>query len=159
MSFFKFDETNVSKGFELVAEGKYEATIINATAKYFQGHPTLDLDFEIRSDVPQNHQGEKIRYNTFYFHNDNPEFKENNIKKINSLLGACAFPHDTTFNSAEEMAKQLFNKSLLITVKHQADKKDKTKIYPKAKFFDKSKVNSPTQVGEPIIVGDSDLPF
>ena len=31
-SFFKFDETNVNTGFELVAEGKYEAVIVNAEA-------------------------------------------------------------------------------------------------------------------------------
>lgn len=28
MSFFKFDEENASAGFELVAEGKYEAVIV-----------------------------------------------------------------------------------------------------------------------------------
>jgi hypothetical protein len=32
MSFFKFDEENASTGFELVAEGKYEAVIVNAEA-------------------------------------------------------------------------------------------------------------------------------
>src|SRR5437763_16790 len=129
MSFFKFDETNVSTGFELVAEGKYEAIVINATAKEFQGHPTLDLDFEIRSDVPQSHQGSKILYNTFYFHNDNPEYQENNIKRINSLIAACGFPNGVAFKSAEDMANQLFNKSLVITVKHQEDKNDKSKKY------------------------------
>jgi len=159
MSFFKFDETNVSKGFEVVAEGKYEAIIVNATAKYFQGHPTLELDFEIRSDVPQPYQGEKVLYNTFYFHNDNPEYQENNIKRINSLIAACGFPDGVSFANAEDMAKQLFNKSLLITVKHQEDKKDNTKKYPKARFFNKSKVDSPSQVGEPFTIGDEDLPF
>ncbi|MGR2746515.1 DUF669 domain-containing protein [Bacillus sp. N6] len=159
MSFFKFDETNVSTGFELVAEGKYEASVINATAKDFQGNPTLELDFEIRSDVPQPHQGAKILYNTFYFHNDNPEYQENNIKRINSLIAACGFPNGTSFNSADDMANKLFNKSLLITVKHQEDRNDKTKKYPKARYFDVSKVNSPSPVGEPITIGDQDLPF
>jgi hypothetical protein len=159
MSFFKFDKTNVSTGFELVAEGKYEAVIQNAVAKDFQGHPTLELDFEIRSDVSQPHQGAKILYNTFYFHNDNPEYQENNIKRINSLIDACGFPDGTEFNNADDMAKKLYNKSLLITVKHQEDKKDKTKKYAKAKYFDVSKVNSPSPVGEPITIGDSDLPF
>ena len=56
-------------------------------------------------------------------------------------------------------ANKLFNKSLLITVKHQEDKKDKTKKYAKAKYFDVSKVDSPVQVGKPIAVGDDDLPF
>lgn len=159
MSFFKLDKNNVSTGYELVAEGKYEALIINAEAKDFQGHPTLNLDFEIRSDVPQNHQGAKILYNTLYFHNDNPEYQENNIKRINSLIAACGFPDGYEFKDANDMAKQLFNKNLLITVKHQEDKNDKTKKYAKARFFDESKVNPPQQQGAPITVGSDDLPF
>jgi len=159
MSFFKFDSENVSTGFELVAEGKYEAIVLNTEVKDFQGHPTLNLDFEIRSDVPQNHQGAKILYNTLYFHNDNPEYHENNIKRINSLIAACGFPHGQSFNSADDMAKQLLNKNLIITVKHQEDKNDKNKKYPKARFFDKSSVNPPMQTRAPITVGEDDLPF
>ena len=61
MSFFKFDADNASTSFELVAEGKYEATIINAEAGLTQaGDDKLTVDFEIRSDVPQNHQGTKV---------------------------------------------------------------------------------------------------
>lgn len=54
MSFFKFDEENASTNFELVAEGKYEATVLNAEAGLTQaGKDKLQVDFEIRSDVPQ----------------------------------------------------------------------------------------------------------
>ncbi|MBT2615102.1 DUF669 domain-containing protein [Bacillus sp. ISL-78] len=159
MSFFKFDEENVSIGFELVAEGKYEAIIINANAQDFQGHPTLNLDFEIRSDVPQAHQGAKILYNTLYFHNDDPEYKENNIKRINSLIKACGFPNGVEFKDSDDMAKQLFNKNLVITVKHQEDKKDKSKKYAKARFFDASKVSPPEQAGPSITICDDDIPF
>lgn len=159
MSFFKLDKNNVSTGFELVTEGKYEAQIINVEAKDFQGHPTLNLDFEIRSDVPQAHQGAKILYNTLYFYNANPEYQENNIKRINSLIAACGFPDGQEFKDAADMANQLFNKNLLITVKHQEDKNDKNKKYAKARFFDESKVNPPQQTGPTITVGDSELPF
>lgn len=158
MSFFKFDETNVSSGFELIAEGKYEAIVINAAVKEFQGHPTLELDFEIRSDVEQPHQGAKVLYNTFYFHNDNPEYQENNIKRINSLIKSCGFPNGTEFKNGDDMANQLFNKTLLITVKHQEDKNDKTKKYPKARFFDESRVGSSNQGGT-MDISDDDLPF
>lgn len=49
-----FDETNVSTGnFEMVEEGKYEATIINAKAEEFQGNYNIGFDVEIRSDVEQ----------------------------------------------------------------------------------------------------------
>ncbi|MGQ7114786.1 DUF669 domain-containing protein, partial [Escherichia sp. TWPC-MK] len=61
MSFFQFDETNVNTGFELVAEGKYEAVIVNAEAGKTQaGKDKLSIDFEIRSDVTQHHQGAKV---------------------------------------------------------------------------------------------------
>jgi len=159
MSFFKFDAENVSTGYELVAEGRYEAIIINANVQMFQGHPTLNLDFEIRSDVPQAHQGAKILYNTLYFYNDNPEYQENNIKRINSLIKACGFPNGVEFKDADDMARQLFNKNLVITVKHQEDKNDKTKKYAKARFFDVSKATPPLPTGEPINIGDDDLPF
>ncbi|PFP72667.1 porphobilinogen deaminase, partial [Bacillus cereus] len=65
MSFkFKFDEENVSQGFGLVEEGKYEVTIIAAEAKEWQGQYSIGFDVEIRSDIEQKHQGAKN--NTLY---------------------------------------------------------------------------------------------
>jgi len=158
MSFFKFDEENASVAFELVAEGKYEAVILNAEAGKTQaGKPKLTVDFEVRSDVPQNHQGAKIQYNTFTFDH------EVSVKIVNSLLKACGFPHGHPFNSAEDMAKQLISKNLKITVKHEEyDKvvdgvKEKRKA-AKAKYYDVSDVNPIMSAGA-ITIGDSDLPF
>lgn len=154
MSFFKLDTENVSSGFELVAEGKYEAVIVNAEPKQTQaGKPMLNVDFEIRSDVNQPHQGSKVLYNNFTFEH------EVAVKIVNSLLKACGFPHGQSFNSPEEMAQALFNKHLEITVKHEADRNDPAKKYAKAKYYDVSKVNAPQQNGPSITVGDSDLPF
>ncbi|MGH0601499.1 DUF669 domain-containing protein [Bacillus mycoides] len=157
MSFFKFDKTNVSTGFELVAEGKYEAVIQNAVAGLTEKNkPKVTVDFEIRSDVPQQHQGEKLRYNTFTFEH---EFA---IKSVNSLLSACGFNDDHVFNSSEELAKQLINKNLKITVKHEeydkfVDGQKQKRTVAKAKYYDLSEVN-PVTSGPAVTIGD-DLPF
>lgn len=159
MSFFKFDEENASAGFELVAEGKYEATIVNAEGGKTQaGKDKLSVDFEIRSDVPQNHQGAKVLYNTFTFEH------EVAVKIVNSLLKACGFPNGHPFKDPEDMAQQLFGKNLQITVKHEeydkvVDGKKEKRTAAKAKYYDTSKVDAPTPQGAPVNVGSEDLPF
>lgn len=158
MSFFKFDEENASTGFELVAEGKYEAVVLNAEAGKTQaGKPKLTVDFEIRSDVPQNHQGAKIQFNTFTFEH------EVAVRIVNSLLKACGFPNNHSFSSADDMAKQLINKNLKITVKHEeyekvVDGEKQKRTAAKAKYYDVSDVN-PISQGGGIHIGDDDLPF
>lgn len=158
MSFFKFDETNVNTGFELVAEGKYEAVIVNAEAGKTQaGKDKLSVDFEIRSDVPQNHQGAKVLYNMFTFEH------EVSVRIVNSLLKACGFGNNHAFTSAEDMGKQLINKNLKITVKHEeyekvVDGKKEKRTAAKAKYYDVSDVN-PVTSANPVVVGDDDLPF
>jgi hypothetical protein len=158
MSFFKFDEENASTGFELVAEGKYEAVIFNAEAGKTQaGKPKLSVDFEIRSDVPQNHQGAKVLYNTFTFDH------EVSVRIVNSLLKASGFANNHAFNSPEDMAKQLINKNLKITVKHEeydkvVDGVKQKRTAAKAKYYDVSDVNPLMQTGG-ITIGDDDLPF
>lgn len=158
MSFFKFDEENASTGFELVAEGKYEAVIVNAEAGKTQGgKPKLSVDFEIRSDVPQNHQGAKILYNTFTFEH------EVSVKIVNSLLKACGFTNKHSFSSPDDMGKQLINKNLKITVKHEEYEKEvdgvkQKRTAAKAKYYDVSDVNPVTQSGG-FTISDDDIPF
>jgi hypothetical protein len=158
MSFFKFDEENASTGFELVAEGKYEAVIVNAAAGKTQaGKPKMSVDFEIRSDVPQSHQGAKVLYNTFTFEH------EVSVRIVNSLIKACGFPNGHPFSSPDDMAKQLINKNLKITVKHEeyekvVDGEKQKRTAAKAKYYDVSDVNPLMQTGG-ITIGDDDLPF
>lgn len=159
MSFFKFDESNASTGFELVAEGKYEAVIVNAEAGKTQASkPKLSVDFEIRSDVPQNHQGAKVLFNTFTFEH------EVSVRIVNSLIKACGFPNGHPFSSPEDMAKQLINKNLKITVKHESYEKivdgvKQDRTAAKAKYYDLSDVNPVAQSSEPFTIGDDDIPF
>ncbi|WP_257153158.1 DUF669 domain-containing protein [Bacillus toyonensis] len=156
-SFFKFDETNVNTGYEIVSEGKYEAVIVNAEAGKTQaGKDKLSIDFEIRSDVPQHHQGAKVLYNMFTFEH------EVSVRIVNSLLKACGFGHNHNFASAEDMGKQLLNKNLQITVKHEeydkiVDGQKQKRTVAKAKYYDVSDVN-PITSGPAVIIGD-DLPF
>jgi Ser-tRNA(Ala) deacylase AlaX len=158
MSFFKFDESNASTGFELVAEGKYEAVIVNAVAGLTADKkPKLTVDFEIRSDVPQNHQGAKILYNTFTFEH------EVAVRIVNSFIKACGFSNNHEFHSADDMANQLINKNLKITVKHEeydkvVDGVKQKRTAAKAKYYDVSDVNPVMQDGG-FTIGDDDLPF
>ncbi|MBG9616444.1 DUF669 domain-containing protein [Bacillus cereus] len=157
MSFFKFDSENVNTGYELVSEGKYEAVIVNAEAGKTQaGKDKLSIDFEIRSDVPQHHQGAKVLYNMFTFEHDI------SVRIVNSLLKACGFGNNHAFTSPEDMGKQLLNKNLQITVKHEeydkiVDGHKQKRIAAKAKYYDVSEVNSITR-GPAVTLGD-DLPF
>ncbi|PGA89898.1 DUF669 domain-containing protein [Bacillus toyonensis] len=158
MSFFKFDETNVNTGFELVAEGKYEVIVTNAVAgKTQNAKDKLTVDFEICSDVTQNHQGAKVLYNMFTFEH------EVSVRIVNSLLKACGFSNNHSFTSADDMAKQLINKNLKITVKHEEYEKEvdgqkQKRTAAKAKYYDPSDVN-PITSGPAITIGDDDLPF
>lgn len=158
MSFFKFDEENASAGWELPAEGKYEAVIVNAEPrKTSAGKPMMNVDFEIRSDVPQNHQGAKVLYNTFTFEH------EVSVRIVNSLLKACGFANNHAFSSPEDMAKQLINKNLKITVKHEpyekvVDGEKQKRTAAKAKYYDVSDVNPVMQAGG-VTIGDDELPF
>ena len=159
MSFFKFDEENASTAFELVAEGKYEATIVNAVAgQTTNKEPKITVDFEIRSDVPQNHQGAKVLFNTFTFSHEVAQ------KIVNSLLKSCGFTHGHDFKGPDEMAKQLIGKNLQITIKHEeydkvVDGKKEKRTAAKAKYYNESTVNPPASQGPPVVVGDDDLPF
>lgn len=159
MSFFKFDETNASTGFELPKEGKYEAVIINAEAKKSQaGKPMMNVDFEIRSDVPQDHQGAKLLYNNFTFEH------EVSVRIVNSLLKAAGFPNNASFDSPDDMARQLIGKNLIVTVKHEeydkmVDGQKQKRTAAKAKYYDASNVNPPQSQGGPVTVSDDDVPF
>lgn len=153
-----FDEENVSTGFELVEEGKYEVTIINAKAEEFQGNYNIGFDVEIRSDVDQKYQGAKILYNTIYLTSSNPEYKESTEKKRNSFLVACGYTGKQSLD-LDEVVRNIIGKSVYAYVKHVQDKNDPNKKYPRVSFVAESKVNPPAPQGPTITVGEEDLPF
>lgn len=159
MSFkINFDEENVSTGFELVEEGKYEVTIINAKSEEFQGNYNIGFDVEVRSDVNQKHQGSKILYNTIYLSSNNPDYAENTQKKLNSFLVACGYSGKQSLD-LDEVVRNIIGKSVYAYVKHVDDKNDPNRKYAKVSFVAESKVNPPESSGPSITVGDDDLPF
>lgn len=152
MSFFKMDEVEEVKGFQLPKPGKYEAVIFNTAAKKTQaGKDMLVVDFEIRSDVPQESQGAKVLYNNFTFEHPTAQ------GIVKSLCKAAGFSDNHVFDSCEDMAKQLINKNLEIGVKHE--KGNDGNMYAKSSYYNPSTTNPPAQVGPSIQIGDSDLPF
>ncbi|WP_144561658.1 DUF669 domain-containing protein [Bacillus mycoides] len=156
MSFkFKFDEENVSQGFGLVEEGKYEVTMIAAEAKEWQGQYSIGFDVEIRSDIEQKHQGAKILYNTLYLTSSNPDYKEDTEKKRNSFLKACGYTGKQELD-LNAVVHEILGKTVLAYVKHET-KNDKT--FAKVKFVAPSNVTPPQPSGPSFTVGEEDLPF
>lgn len=153
MSFFKMEEVEEVKGFQLPKVGKYEAVIINAVAQKTQAQKDmLVVDFEIRSDVPQESQGAKVLYNNFTF--EHPTSR--GIAK--ALCVAAGFPQNHNFSSCEEMANGLINKNLEIGVKHEKGGNNDN-LYAKSSYYNPSSANPPAQSGPAVVVGDDDLPF
>lgn len=151
-SFFKMDEVEEVKGFSLIEVGDYEVVAFNAVAGLTQNNkPKLTVDFEIRSDVSQGYQGQRVMYTTFTF--EHPTAR--GIAK--SFLLACGMPENYSPQGPEQMAKDVFNKHLNIYIKH--DKKDDGRVFPKVSSYSASKVNPPMQTSAPVVVGDQDLPF
>ncbi|MGX5576327.1 DUF669 domain-containing protein, partial [Bacillus toyonensis] len=73
------------------------------------------------------------------------------------------FGNNHAFNSAEDMGKQLINKNVKITVKHEeydkvVDGQKQQRTAAKAKYYDVSDV-SPITSGPAVTIGDEMLPF
>lgn len=150
-----FNEENaVSSEFELVKEGKYEATIISAELQEFNGEPNFSLGFEIRSDYKQDHQGAKILYNTVYLIGSG-EWAASTERKRDVFLKACGYRGKQELD-LEKVEKEILNKNVLVTVKHK-DVKGKT--YAKVTWIDESKLSPATAPDTNTNVGEDDLPF
>lgn len=145
---FKIDYNEASEGFKPIENGEYEVTIINAVVGKAKssGNQTVNVDYEIRSDVPQNFQGQKILY-------DNFTYTPNAMWKIHTLSKAVRMPDGMDVNSLEDWAKFLLNRNLI--VKTEQDEKG----YARVKSYRESEVSAPKQTGAPITVGSDDLPF
>lgn len=153
MSFFKMNEVEEVKGFSPIKKGEYEVTVVNAIGDIAKssGKPKLQVDFEIRSDVPQEHQGAKIQYNTFTFENVTAA----GIAK--SFLKSCGMPESYAPESVEAMARDVIGKNLVIYVTQK--KQDDGREFPKASSYKPSNASAPISTAPPVIVGDDQLPF
>lgn len=153
-------ENTGDKGFTIVAEGKYEATIVRAKLEEFGGNHNIGFDVEIRSDVQQQHAGAKVLYNTLYLTSNNPEYAESTQQKVNAFFAALGCQGGEI--DVEEELKKAIGKNIVAYVKHET-KGDK--VYPKVKFVGKSKdlELSPQQTQQQsnglIEVFEDELPF
>lgn len=151
-----FNEENaVSSEFEMVKEGKFEATIISAELQEFNGEPNFSVGVEIRSDVAQDHQGAKILYNTVYLIGSG-QWAESTERKRDVFLKACGYRGKQELD-LEKVEKEILNKNVLVTVKHKPNKEGK--VYPKVTWFDETKFPTGAAANDKVSVGEDDLPF
>lgn len=147
---FKINHEEAGNGFELIAKGDYEVTVINyQAAQAASGNNVIKVDYEIRSDVLQAHQGQKILYDQF-------TITEKAMWRLQAIAKAAKFPNGMSFNSYQEWADTLVGKTLIVTVGHREYNGN---TYPDVKGFKESQADAPIQDGPSIVVGESDLPF
>lgn len=139
-----------SKGeaFEPIKSGEYEATVINFEGKTAaSGNQRLVVDYEIRSDVEQACQGQKILY-------DNFTVTENAMWRFHQASKAAGFPNGMKFKDHIEWANAFLNKPIRLVV---GEREHNGKKYPEVKAFKPSEAPAP-DTGS-ITVSDEDVPF
>lgn len=133
-------------GFEPIKPGEYEAIVVNYELKTAaSGNNQVVVDYEIRSDVDQPCQGQKILY-------DNFTVTEKAMWRFHAASKAAGFPSGMQFNSYKEWADTFLNKAVRLIV---GEREYNGKTYPQVNGFKESEVSAPT----PIEISDDDVPF
>jgi len=147
---FKINHEEAKGGFELIAKGDYEVTVHNYELKKAEssGNNRIVVDYEIRSDVNQPHQGQKILF-------DNFTVTEKAMWRLQAISKAAQFPDGMDFKSYKEWADTLVGKHLVVTVGHR---EHNGKTYPEVTGFKESTAGAPQGSG-PITVNEDDVPF
>ncbi|WYF09240.1 DUF669 domain-containing protein [Bacillus velezensis] len=139
-----------SKGdsFEPIKPGEYEATVINFEGKTAaSGNQRLVVDYEIRSDVEQPCQGQKILY-------DNFTVTDNAMWRFHQASKAAGFPNGMKFKDHIEWANAFLNKPVRLVV---GEREHNGKKYPEVKAFKPSE--APALATGSFTVSDEDVPF
>ncbi|GIN74002.1 hypothetical protein J14TS2_44770 [Bacillus sp. J14TS2] len=145
MSIFKVDHTK-GEAFEPIKPGEYEVTVVNYELKKAEsGNNRIIVDYEIRSDVEQPCQGQKILY-------DNFTVTDNAMWRFHQASRAAKFPDGVEFDSFKEWADTFLNKHIRLSV---GEREYNGKKYPEVKAFKESEVDAPA----PVVIDDSDIPF
>lgn len=148
MTIFKIDHEQAGNDFEIVKPGEYEVTVFNyemSTAS--SGNQRITVDYEIRSDVDQPSQGQKILY-------DNFTVTEKAMWRFQQVSKAAQFPNGLEFKSYKEWADTLLGKPLRLVV---GEREYNGKKYPEVKAFKVSEATASTS--GPIVITDDDIPF
>ena len=147
MSVFKINHEE-AKGFEPIKPGEYEVTVVNYEMKTAtSGNNRISVDYEIRSDVAQPCQGQKILY-------DNFTVTANAMWRFQAISKAAQFPDGVEFSSYKEWADTLLGKHLVVIV---GEREYNGKTYPDVKGFKESMMGAPADDSPQI--GDGDVPF
>lgn len=144
---FKVDHS-AGSNFETVKPGEYEVKAINFTLdKANSGNNMVIVDYEIRSDVDQPCQGQKILYDNFVV-------TDKSMWRFQQASAAAGFPNGKEFDSYKEWANEFIEKPIRVVVE---DRTYNGKTYPQIKGF---KVSEASFIeGEPIDIKDEDTPF
>ncbi|WP_459500003.1 DUF669 domain-containing protein [Bacillus sp. C1] len=136
-----------AKGFEQVKPGEYEVTVVNYEMKQSSTKSNMVVvDYEIRSDVNQAHQGQKIQFDNFVV-------SENTEWRFQAISKAAAFPTGMKFASYKEWADTLLNKNLRLVV---GEREYNGKTYPQVNGFKVSEAAAPSTS---VDISDDDVPF
>lgn len=142
---FKVDHSQ-GDSFEIVKPGEYEVLPVNFTLdKAKSGNNRVIVDYEIRSDVDQPCQGQKLLF-------DNFTVVDNAMWRFQQASKAAQFPDGKEFGSYKEWANEFMGKPIRVIV---GEKEYNGKKYPEVKGFKVSEVMPPEQV----TISDEDTPF
>lgn len=137
---------NQANEFEVIKPGEYEVTVVNyEQTTSSNGNPRVVVDYEIRSDVEQPCQGQKILY-------DNFTVTEKAMWRFQSASKAAGFPNGVSFKSYKEWADAFLNKNLRLVV---GEREYNGKKYPQVNGFKVSEAPEPAGIE----IGDSEVPF
>ncbi|MGE6551281.1 DUF669 domain-containing protein [Bacillus mycoides] len=143
---FKVDHSQATE-FEVIKPGEYEVTVVNYELKQAaSGNNQVVVDYEIRSDVDQPYQGQKILF-------DNFTVTEKAMWRFQAASKAAQFPDGMQFGSYKEWADTFLNKPLRLVV---GEREYNGKKYPQVNGFKVSEVAAPSNSVE---VSDDDVPF
>lgn len=143
---FNTDYSNV-QDFSPVKPGEYEATVISAVKKSAStGSQMLVVDYEIRSDVEQEEQGKKVKFDNFVL---TPATQW----RFMSILSAVGVPEGVKIDTMDEVKNLILNKNLILVVDNEARN---GKLYAVASGYKPSKQAEALSDDEP--TGDG-LPF
>ncbi|WP_430482781.1 DUF669 domain-containing protein [Rossellomorea marisflavi] len=135
------------EGFEVVKPGEYEVIVMNYEQKTAEsGNNRVIVDYEIRSDVDQPCQGQKVLF-------DNFTVTQNAMWRFQQASKAAQFPDGMKFKSYKEWADAFLNKHLRIVV---GEREYNGKKYPEVKGFKVTEVSAPDNS---ITITDDDVPF
>lgn len=144
---FKVDHTKGESTFEQIKPGEYEAIVINYEQKESSTKKNMVVvDYEIRSDVEQPCQGQKILFDNFIV-------SEKTMWRFQQASKAAQFPDGMEFSNYKEWADAFLNKPVRLVV---GEREYNGKKFAEVKALKVSEVSAPDTT---FTVSDEDVPF